>query len=80
MYGTNSPIWDPDFSQNAANVAGSPPTTRKHWSNTYMYHTNDIHVHTVLHIQDKYNQLMSYTRFNLWILIFELQKIGGQYA
>ena len=29
VYGTNSPIWDPDFSQNAANVAGSPPTTRK---------------------------------------------------
>lgn len=50
VYGTNSPIWDPDFSQNAANVAGSPPTTRKPRSN--MYHTNDIHVHTVLHIQD----------------------------
>ncbi|KAK3102202.1 hypothetical protein FSP39_009584 [Pinctada imbricata] len=27
VYGANSPIWDPDFSQNAANVAGSPPTT-----------------------------------------------------
>nr|XP_011432298.2 histone acetyltransferase KAT2A [Crassostrea gigas] len=27
VYGTNSPIWDPDFSQNAANVAGSPPST-----------------------------------------------------
>lgn len=29
VYGTNSPIWDPDISQNAANVAGSPPSTRK---------------------------------------------------
>ncbi|KAJ8301572.1 hypothetical protein KUTeg_020559 [Tegillarca granosa] len=25
VYGTNSPIWDPDFSQNAANIATSPP-------------------------------------------------------
>lgn len=36
VYGTNSPIWDPDFSQNAANVAGSPPSTRKLHSSTGM--------------------------------------------
>ena len=29
VYGANSPIWDPEFSQNAANMATSPPTTRK---------------------------------------------------
>ena len=29
VYGASSPIWDPDFSQNAANMAGSPPTTRR---------------------------------------------------
>jgi hypothetical protein len=30
VYGANSPIWDPEFSQNAANMATSPPTTRKY--------------------------------------------------
>ena len=32
VYGTNSPIWDPEFSQNAANMAGSPPDTRMYLS------------------------------------------------
>lgn len=31
VYGANSPIWDVEFSQNAANMATSPPTTRKKW-------------------------------------------------
>ncbi|XP_069141489.1 histone acetyltransferase KAT2A-like isoform X2 [Argopecten irradians] len=29
VYGTNSPIWDPEFSQNAANMAGSSPSNNR---------------------------------------------------